>query len=290
MLLVICFGNTLTLVAIWKSKKLQTVANMYVASLAVIDIMIGLFQSIRMFVLLYALPVLNKNLLLCAFILLSLPIFIALSGFCMLLIAVDRYIFILHPLKYESLLTPKRAGIAVGIICVVIPAICIVGIQLELSDGCTYQILTDNTFYFILNIAFFTVISVSITFIYTRILTVARRHIRIIHSTSSVERNVTMGPQKTWKLVKHFMVVFGIFFVCWLPTVIYNSVSYFRITIDSSFLITSYVFILLNSSTNSLVYAWMNRSYREAFRNMLCCDKPDTSFNTTTATIHRPTW
>ncbi|XP_041362345.1 histamine H2 receptor-like [Gigantopelta aegis] len=289
MLLVICFGNALTLVAVWRTKQLRTVASIYIVSLAVIDTMIGIGQSIRNFVFLWSQNVLDDHLVFCAFILIFLPILVSISGFCMVLIAIDRYIFILHPLRYEYLLTPKRAGIAIGTIWVVVPTICCSSVHLDFRNGCTNDMLTRNTLYVVLGIIFFAVISISIIFLYTRILIVARRHIRNIHSSSSIERNAILGPQKTWKLIKHFLVVFGIFFVCWLPTIINSVISYFG-EMEPWFLIASYVLILLNSSTNFLVYAWMNRLYREAFKNLLCCNQSSVSFDTTTGTIQRTAW
>ena len=107
MCLLIIAVNGLVIILIYKKKTLRTLTNMFLTSLALSDLMSGLV-GIPLLVICLAGDIINVCV--SSTILIR---FTAISSVChVLLIACDRYIFIVHNMKYDLLLTKWRAIIA----------------------------------------------------------------------------------------------------------------------------------------------------------------------------------
>ncbi|XP_072035617.1 5-hydroxytryptamine receptor 1A-alpha-like [Amphiura filiformis] len=63
---------------------------------------------------------------------------------------------------------------------------------------------------------------------------------------------------KEWKVIKTLVMVVGVFFVCWLPFAITTAIEPFV-----SQPLSPQMF-------NPVIYVWLNRTYRRAFRKVLC--------------------
>ena len=68
-------------------------------------------------------------------------------------------------------------------------------------------------------------------------------------------------------------IVIGTFCLCWFP----HSIGVFCIidpncNWDDSFFVATTWLAMLNSAMNSIIYGLMNRSFRRAFKSVLCCD------------------
>jgi len=102
------FGNTLTLVAIWKFENLQALPNYNIASLAAADIIQGTISPILALI---EKSVKENSTLWSTFCTLT-EFFVYMGASCNVIsvfwIAVDRYIFIHKPLRYYTIVTRKR--------------------------------------------------------------------------------------------------------------------------------------------------------------------------------------
>lgn len=118
MLFVGVFGNILTLVAIRTSPRLWTKSNTLIASLAAMDFLVsgpfGLFNvSLRYFIDIFGVDLCKFNLInAITFPIEKLPYFA--SSAIVVSIAVDRYVAIVHCLRYDVLVTPFKIRVAIG--------------------------------------------------------------------------------------------------------------------------------------------------------------------------------
>ncbi|KAJ7380943.1 hypothetical protein OS493_004531 [Desmophyllum pertusum] len=102
--LLIITVNGLVIFLIYKKKTLRTLTNMFLTSLALSDLMSGLV-GIPLLLICLTREIINVCVSSVIFIR-----FTAISSVChVLLIACDRYIFIVHDMKYDSLVTKRRA-------------------------------------------------------------------------------------------------------------------------------------------------------------------------------------
>lgn len=112
-------GNGLVLMAIWKFRTLRTPTNWLVASLAVADIAVAIF-AIPSAILLrlglfvthaecpYTVPGPSVGEVTCLLIISSVLFLTQVSIFSLTVIAIDRFIAINYPFKYQSLMTSKK--------------------------------------------------------------------------------------------------------------------------------------------------------------------------------------
>ena len=110
-ILIVIFGNSITLVAVATFSKIQTNTNILVSSLAVVDILVGI-TSIGYFIQLHVLG--KRTLLVCHVISDMYGYCLAFSLSLLFFITVDRYIAIIYPLRYNNWITTKR------VLCLVI--------------------------------------------------------------------------------------------------------------------------------------------------------------------------
>lgn len=101
-------GNALVIISLFKFRRLRTTTNMFIGSLALSDFLLGLL-TLPMYALFYLNTGMNKWKYLCLFKYSSVILSMSSSLINLVVIAVDRYIAILHPLKYQILMTKQRA-------------------------------------------------------------------------------------------------------------------------------------------------------------------------------------
>ena len=89
---VIMIGNTLTLVAVWRTKQLQTIPNMYVTSLAVADILTGFLAVLNVMLTVEISEELHYNKTLCVTEIFGSLALGGVSVTTMVTIAIDRYV------------------------------------------------------------------------------------------------------------------------------------------------------------------------------------------------------
>uniref|UniRef100_A0A671Z138 G-protein coupled receptors family 1 profile domain-containing protein n=1 Tax=Sparus aurata TaxID=8175 RepID=A0A671Z138_SPAAU len=261
--------NNDTLILVFLSRQLHTPTNLLLLSLAVSDFFIGLLMVFQI-VLIDGCWFLGD--LICTLYQYVDYIIASASTGSMVLISVDRYIAICHPLHYSSEITQKRVQV-----CVCLCWICSVIFQsLILKDilkqpgryhscigECIYFInyiagLVDLTFSFIVPI---TVIVV----LYLRIFVVAVSQARAMrsHITAVTQTGKVTAKKSEMKAARTLGVVVVLFLICLCPYYCVALTGQDNLLNTSSAAFVIYLYYL-NSCLNPVIYAlcypWFRKS------------------------------
>lgn len=290
-------GNVLVCWAVFLNSNLQSITNFFVVSLAVADIAVGLLAIP------FAITISTgfcANFFGCLFIACFVLVLTQNSIFSLLAIAVDRYIAIKNPLRYNSLVTGSRAKGIIGLCWVLSTCIGLMPMigwnnglnttNTNSSDGCP-EGLTVCLFEKVVNMDymiyfnFFGCVLVPLIImmvIYLNIFMAARRQLRLIGlkvsnlpapgditPSSSTSRSTL---QKEVHAAKSLAIIVGLFALCWLPLHIINTYNHLCEEDRRSHDLLMYIAIILshaNSVVNPLIYAYRIREFRQTFRRIL---------------------
>ena len=264
----ILFGNILVIASMIKFEHLQTAPNIFIANLAVADILAGVI-SIPVF---YVFGFLEETVTFCyIFIYAGLLPSIASVSFLML-IAVDRTPCIVKPLFYLRNMTVKRAmllstgGWMQAMVSSFWPLILP---DVRARGRCGIETFIVQTVW-IVHIATFFLQSISFLVLYGVIGYVAHKQAQRIGVETACEETLPNGEAK---IRNTMMTILGIFYLCWGPYMIgcmfvyvlgYNQTWLIVFVQVASFLMIS------NSVMNPIVYACRDRTFRKAFKSFLC--------------------
>ncbi|XP_041362817.1 histamine H2 receptor-like [Gigantopelta aegis] len=271
----ICGGNLLTITAVCSTRSLQTTPSMYVVSLAVADLIVGFNVFFESF---WYNALTEHEILDCKFCcLLNLcmfytSFFASMAG--VVLIGVDRFFYICYPFKYEYLVTHRKIIITIiitWIVSVFFGTIPFYRNNFDAIQDCLHIDVLPVWYQMYLVKVMFALVLVFSVMLYTGIVKTARRQLGSIQATT-VDSAHNSAKGKNWKVVRLMLLVCGGFFVCWCPyhvSVVINHVSF----VSEDAMDVLFPLGILNSGVNFVIYALMNRDFRQAFRRRVCCGR-----------------
>ncbi|XP_068608757.1 adenosine receptor A2b-like [Brachionichthys hirsutus] len=299
-LLIACLavaGNILVCWAVFLNSNLQSITNFFLVSLAVADIAVGLLAIP------FAITIsigFCANFFGCLFIACFVLILTQSSIFSLLAIAVDRYIAIKNPLRYNSLVTGQRAKAIIALCWVLSVGIGLIPMlgwnrgwnatAVAGGDSCP-EGLTECLFEgvvtmdYMVYFNFFGCVLVPLSVmlvIYAHIFMAARHQLRLMGlkvaqvpgpesaaPSSSASRSTL---QKEVHAAKSLSIIVGFFAVCWLPVHVINCFHHLCEGCGRLDIWVVNVAIILshaNSVVNPLIYAYRIREFRQTFRRIL---------------------
>ncbi|KAL9979108.1 hypothetical protein ACROYT_G016719 [Oculina patagonica] len=218
MCLMIAAVNGLVIFLIYKKKTLRTLTNMFLTSLALSDLMSGLV-GIPLLVICLVKGMINVCVSSAIFIR-----FTAISSVChVLLIASDRYIFIVHGMRYHSLVTKRRANIATIIVWIS----SFVASVIQLSWYLYYEIAVtefeeitedlNKKYSLACIVLFFAMPLLLMCYIYGRIFYISFKRNKSDRQLSKNLQQPSRSLLHEWRGRSVLLITVVIFAGCWLP-------------------------------------------------------------------------
>lgn len=278
LILITVAGNVVVCLAVGLNRRLRSLTNCFIVSLAITDLLLGLL--VLPFSAIYQLSCTwNFGKVFCN-IYTSLDVMLCTASILNLfMISLDRYYAITDPLRYPVLVTPARVGVSLVLIWAVSITLSFLPIHLEWNSrnktsgvnstlvSCKVQV---NLVYGLVDgLVTFYVPLVVMCVTYCRIFQIARDQAKRIHHLSSWKAATVREHKATVTLA----AVMGAFIVCWLP---YFTVFVYRGLAGDDAVNKALEAVVLwlgyaNSALNPILYAALNRDFRTAYQQLLRC-------------------
>ena len=284
MCLLIIVVNGLVIFLIHKKESLRTITNMFLASLALSDLMSGLV-GIPLLVICLVKDLINVCVSSAIFIR-----FTAISSVChVLLITCDRYIFIVHGMQYHSLVTKQRAVVAT----IVVWLFSLLSSVIQLSWYLFYEIafseyeeITEdlNRKYSIACIVlFFAVPLLLMCYIYGRIFQISCKSNKTDRQASKNLYQPSRSLLHEWRGRSVLLITIVIFAGCWLPYFVAMIDDYMNTSEQSPMPLWAQRLLLFLGFTppilNTILCTLAKKDFRRALKRVVLQRKKNVSAN-----------
>ena len=260
--------NALIIIAIKTRRRLQTMYNIMLASLAGTDLVVGIISQptfVAQEIFFLTGPPLTEY---CRIYKMTFWVYIspAMASLIQLsLLSVERYTAIKYALRYDGIVTSTRLTVAV--VC----SWLIANVQV-MSRFSNSRLLSVITSYFPLSAVFLSILV--IMYCHITLYFVSRRHMKQIKS-ELFSREVTEKFLKDKKALITTTIIIVAVFVSYTPGIVFYIVRYqlptgnyaLRLTAPSRPFVATC--ILINSFFNPVIYCWRNKELRKAFFELL---------------------
>uniref|UniRef100_A0A3P9PRG0 Adenosine receptor A2 n=1 Tax=Poecilia reticulata TaxID=8081 RepID=A0A3P9PRG0_POERE len=282
-------GNVLVCWAVFLNSNLQNITNCFVVSLAVADIAVGVLAIPFAIVISTGFCSYFYG---CLFIACFVLVLTQNSIFSLLAIAIDRYVAIKLPLRYNSLVTSQRAR---GTIAFCWALSIIIGLtpmmgwhklsnstETNNSDNetcrpgqmkCLFEAVVNMEYMVYFN--FFACVLIPLLLmlaIYLCIFMAARHQLKLIELEAFRGEKSRSTLQKEIQAAKSLAIIVGLFAICWLPLHIINCFTLFCPECQRPPIWIMYLAIILshaNSVINPFIYAYRIQEFRRTFRKII---------------------
>ncbi|XP_055928539.1 prolactin-releasing peptide receptor-like [Argiope bruennichi] len=273
-------GNVLVCYVVFRNKAMHTVTNIFIANLALSDILLCTFAVPFTPLYLFMHEWVFGDVL-CHLVPYAQGVSVYISAFTLMSIAIDRFFVIIHPFKPRlqvkySLLIIVFIWVAAG--CLTLPY----GIFMDLvpaRDGRPYcdegwpQDSFRKAFGFTTSVMQFVIPFVIITFCYVRVCCKLRDRARSKPGSNS-QRKMEMEWERTRRLNRMLISMVLIFGFSWLPLNVHNLVVDFYIPASTwaylnGFFFLSHAVAMSSTCYNPFLYAWLNENFRKEFKTVL---------------------
>lgn len=275
-------GNLLVCAAVGLNQRLRTVTNYFLVSLAVADICVGTIAIPCAILTDIGLP--HHNLYLCLLMLSVLIMFTQSSIFSLLAVAVERYLAIFMPFRYQVLMTPRNAIlviVATWLLAFLIGLVPLMGWHKTPPESgyCFFVFVVDMTYMVYFN--FFACVLTPLIimfFIYAQIFLTVKKQVRRIACEQSGRGEAQMpaaaGIRKEIKTAMPVFLVLFLFTICWIPL---HTINCFLLLcphcpVPLELLLAAIILSHANSAVNPFLYAYTMTTFRDTFKAIfLCC-------------------
>ena len=267
------FGNLLTIISLVKFKYLQLKSNILIFSLSVSDIFCVTSWLIK--------ESINMTLKWCKFqpnyhiwIRMTNNTFFQSSVYHLVMISVERYITIFNGLRSEQLLNKKIFTLMLGF-CWIFP----IGLNMALTPWISNWNTENHTCEYAeiwRKMGFFTSINLYLVWepimliVYFRIYKASNRQVNQIRALQVRAEKKRFNS----KAIKTLSLLLVAFYMAWIPHFIVGAVKFFRPGIDKSlYMLVHHITIkvgLMNSAVNFFIYAYNNKDFKRAYKQLLC--------------------
>ncbi|XP_073771294.1 trace amine-associated receptor 13c-like [Danio rerio] len=268
------FLNLLVIISISHFKKLHTPTNMIILSLSVADLLVGFIMPVEAIRLTETCWYFGDTF--CSLYLLYIAVLLSASLSNFVLIALDRYVAVCHPLLYPQKITITKTLMSICLSWACFSAYNITFViyngyfdTLYKTDVCYGQCSFIMSFHWIVTDLFMSFIfpCFLIITLYLRIFYVVHQQVKVINSLMKAGKCVTEGSVKRKSESKAALtlgIIVSVYLLCWIPYYICT------LTVSSSTIINVLTWVVYaNSGLNPLVYALFYPSFKKTFKHIL---------------------
>lgn len=256
-------GNSVLLLTIFRDARrlLQTPPSLLIANLCVSDLMVGLI-ALNLVGLkdVYRYQNLSVPVKLDPIVRLVLALSLLVSSGTIIALSYDRYIVVMHPLKYKSTVTKTRVKTFITVMWAASLAICFIPVTKipEKILAIAFAHLHASIPLLVLTVMYVKVF---------RALGERRRELKEAGITSEMRSKQVLDRER--KMVVTILIVLALFYVTFVPEFIALHLLHFcepcaRSLVYRKMEIVFSRFLFLNSAMNPFVYAWRLPKYRRA--------------------------
>ena len=276
-------GSSFVFLSFYRNRRLRTITNFYVMSLAVADIMMAMC-SFPFQVIASGLRKWPFNYNLCQFAGFVVQYWVQLSVCILALASINRYFCAVKPHKYSVFFTRKKTIISILVVWIFssVQILIIIFAAAIIFKWIPNNLYCRATFFderleriCYVGFACLYIVPMSVVvFSYFSIYRVVRQHnIAVVPSLQEANVDGIARAQEIKSSRVLFAAVVG-FFICWMPFIVVSILDFgFRVSIPSS---AKSIYPLLGSISswiNPIIYGVTNRAMRTEFRNILFCKK-----------------
>ena len=284
------FGNVLILLAVSRTACLQTKTNVFIANLAVADLLLALLAMPFTLVacITYEWPLSD---VMCSLLGVFNSLFCEASILTLTFVSLERFVAISYPLQYHSFMTDSRVkGIIVfiwvqALLCATSTFLFSKFRYLRFEFMCTVDWSYSPAYSVCFPCLFLFMPLGIVCVLYCLILKTTLDQQRKINaltpghiergrdhlqaSTKRDSKDKTLSRKQERKATLTIFVVVGTFGICWVP----HAACLLGSTCDwnDSFFVVSTWLAMLNSAMNFFIYGFLNSAFRKAFIGVLFC-------------------
>eukprot|EP00795_Rhopilema_esculentum_P001826 gene1826-16316_t len=189
------------------------------------------------------------------------------SVFNLYAVTADRYIAVLHALRYNALMTTRTVTL-IALAAWLCPALLIVMLLIckFVAPGFTSYVL------FAMAIVFVIIPGILMAFAYSKIFMEAKKQIKQVASLqvydASQEREKAKQRKAEHKVAKTCALLVFIFFVCWIPTCIEQILDLANVPIPTVYTDIAIILMIANSAVNPFFYGLTKQDFREKIKTI----------------------
>lgn len=273
-------GNALVVVVVAANAQMRSTTNLLIINLAVADLLFIVF-CVPFTATDYVLTYWPFGDVWCKIVQYLIVVTAYASVYTLVLMSLDRFLAVVHPIRSMSVRTERHAIIAIGITWVVIVT---TSVPVYYSHGEKHYMFSsdEHIVCIFLNeeyqwagfqISFFvTSYVLPLALICGLYLCMLLRLWRGVAPGGRVSAESRRGKRRVTRMV---VVVVATFAICWFPIqiiLVLKSLDRYEITTFGVMIqIISHVLAYMNSCVNPILYAYLSENFRKAFRKMIYC-------------------
>ena len=275
--------NTVTVFLITTNKSLRSNTNYFAVSLAASDLLIGgiypLYNTLNYTS--YADHLMDEPYA-CAFCIYIIITSAGGSLLCLFAISIDRYIAVLHPLRYRDWMTLHHIKIAIATLWIYISVVSlsVFGVYdkntiIYTDDTCSLLNVIPRWYFLGLILPHMMIPNIGSKILYGRMIYVAWKHQCQIYAEQVAHKaGISKKEQKATKMMS---IILTTFVLCWSPYLIMHIVIYSMGDDSPSWLYNALdygkILMLSNSYMNPVIYFWKNPDLRKALSALCGCKR-----------------
>ncbi|CAL1603471.1 unnamed protein product [Knipowitschia caucasica] len=268
-------GNALVIYVILRYAKMKTVTNIYILNLAVADVLC--MTSLPFIGLQLALVHWPFGEVLCRLIMSVDSLNQFTSIFCLMVMSIDRYLAVVHPIRSTKWRKPRVAKVinltVWGVsLLVILPTMMFSGLDGVPVCGIVWPEPQDLYYTAFIVYTFFIGFFLPLTVICMCYLLII-----IKVKSSGMRVGSTKRKRSERKVTRMVSIVVAVFVLCWLPFYVFNVTSVSSAIIPTPVVKSTFDCVVVlgyaNSCANPILYAFLSDNFKKSFQNVLCLKK-----------------